>query len=88
MLEDLPPEVVDNILTYLDPIDILRIGWCCQKLQTIANNEQVWIKCALRKYSIDLRNDVCVSNDNDVHSNPDKCPSARIISSATLIHSI
>ena len=85
MLGDLPPEVVDNILTYLDPIDILRIGWCCQKLQTIANNEQVWVKCALRKYSIDLRNDVCVSIDNNANSDQDKCPSARIFTAKILM---
>ena len=61
-LEELPPEVVEHILTYLDPVDILRIGECCRTLQTIANNDQVWVNCALRKYSIDLRNDICDSD--------------------------
>ena len=89
MLEDLPPEVVDNILTYLDPIEILKIGWCCQKLQTIANNEQVWVKCALRKYSIDLRNNTWDSDDDRPiclsSYDPYVCPSARIFTAKILM---
>ena len=84
-LEELPPEVVEHILTYLDPMDILRIGWCCQTLQTIAKNEQVWVNCALRKYSVDLRNDVCDSDDDRPSHDQDVRPSARIFTAKILM---
>ena len=84
-LEELPPEVVEHILTYLDPVDILRIGWCCQTLQAIANNDQVWVNCALRKYSIDLRNDICDSDDGRPSHGQDVGHSARIFTAKILM---
>ena len=78
VLQDLPPEVIETILTYLNPKDILKVGWCCRNLQTIARNEQVWIQCALRKYSVDLRNNLLDASDDKSSHDQYICRSARI----------
>ena len=54
VLQELPPELIEKILSYLTAIDILRVSLCCQKLRNIANNDTVWIECAFREYSINL----------------------------------
>ena len=86
VLQELPPEVIENILTYLTPIDILRTSWCCKTLQSIANNEQVWVKCALREYSVDLRNSIRRLTDDKYSDNQSTCTSARIFTIKILMH--
>ena len=55
LLEDLPPELIESILTLLPASSILNLGLCSRKLKNITINEHVWEKCARRDYLVDLR---------------------------------
>ena len=54
-LLDLPPELIELILTFLPAFDILKLGQCCRKLREITLHDVLWEECARRDYSIDLR---------------------------------
>ena len=73
-IDELPLEVFEHVLSYLNGIDILKISWCNHLLRSIATNEQIWIKCALREYNIDLRNDASKDTSQNAHI----CTSARV----------
>ena len=84
LLQELPPEILENILSYLNSADILKVTWCSQKLRKISTNEQVWIKCALREYSIDLHEDNYSDGNGNLH-NGNICTSARLFTIKVLM---
>ena len=82
LLQELPPEILENIFFYLRSADILNVTWCSQKLRKIATNEQVWAKCALREYSIDLHENNY--SEGNLH-NGNLCTSARLFTIKVLM---
>ena len=77
LLQNLPPELIERVFTFLCAADILNISWCCQRLRSIANSEHVWVKCARREYSINLKQPTYTSNTTNCSEN-DRCTSARL----------
>ena len=51
-LEDLPDEVILNVLSYLDTANLIRSGHVSQRLRAISSDESLWHKINLFKKTV------------------------------------
>ena len=54
-LNQLSVEIIERILLFLNPKDVLIMGKCCIRLRDITKNELIWTKLVKRDYGIDIR---------------------------------
>ena len=54
LLQDLPPELIEHILTFLPASDIFNVGQSCRKLRNVTFSDPIWEKCIKRDFLIDL----------------------------------
>jgi len=57
LLQDLPREVLLNILEKLDPSDICRLGSTCKYLQDLTMDEFLWTKIILKEFALKVQSD-------------------------------
>ena len=54
-LNQLSVEIIERIVLFLNPKDVLNMGKCCSRLRDITKNELIWTKLVKRDYGIDVR---------------------------------